>query len=126
MDAKRKVIVSFFVLIVVLGGMYFFTDWFSKTIGYFTGEPQKIRLMECMQEKGAVFYFSENCPHCQEQKRIIGKEALSYFGNMVDCDFDTYLCRELKGVPAWKINGNIYYGVRQIDELVEISGCLAE
>lgn len=126
MQARRKVIISFAVLIALLAGMYFFTDWFSRTVGYFTGEEQKVRLVECLNEKDSFLYTSSNCPDCREQEEIIGQRALERLNAKVDCETESYLCKNLTAIPAWRINGEVYYGAKDVNQLGEISGCASE
>lgn len=122
MEGRTKVMISFFILVLLVTGMYFFTDWFSRTLGYFTGDNQKVRLAQCLDEKNSILYTTENCPYCQEQKEIFGK-ALEYV-KVIDCDSNSYICKDLTGVPAWQIEGKTYYGVKSVEDLGKISGCV--
>lgn len=124
MQGRTKALISFIVLIVLLGGTYLFTDWFSKTVGYVLGENENIKLAKCLDEKGVIFYFSDNCPDCQKQIELFGDEAFRYLNGVVNCDLGTSrTCDTLAGVPAWKIADKFYYGVRQFNELGKISKC---
>jgi|GEM_PF-2163157 len=122
MLARRKVMLSFIILVVILMGMYLFTDWFSKTLGYFTGEPQKIRLLNCMNDNGVIFYYADNCPDCLRQMELF-EDNLKIIENQVNCDDNPFICKNLAGVPAWQID-EIYYGFKEIEELAQISGCV--
>ncbi|MCH7573251.1 MAG: hypothetical protein IH891_10085 [Planctomycetes bacterium] len=42
---------------------------------------------------------------------------------LVAGNVDEKPCSDLKGVPAWKINGEFYYGEKSFRELIKISGC---
>ena len=54
MRQYTKTMLTFFVLVILLTGMYVFTDWFSKTTGYVLGEDEKTKLA---QEKISSFMF---------------------------------------------------------------------
>ena len=124
MEARTRTMVTFVVLVVLLFGLYFFSDWFSRTVGYATGEEQRIRLMQCLDEKQAILYIDNDCYHCDEQASLIGKTALSYFNSVLNCgDGESVACSDLESFPAWKIDGEVYYGIKEIDELSELSGC---
>jgi hypothetical protein len=68
-------------------------------------------------------YVSEGCPHCANQKEILGS-YLDEVGGVIDCASDGARCIEdnITAVPTWKIhNGNEQYtGVHTISQLAEI------
>jgi len=118
---------TFAILVVLLFGLYFFSDWFSKTVGYVAGEEQKIRLMQCLNEKQVVLYVVDDCYYCDRQRGLIGETAMGYFDALLNCDSgESVACENLASFPAWKINGEIRYGVLEISELSEISRCNLE
>ena len=41
----------------------------------------------------------------------------------MDCGIDLSLCKEVKGVPTWEINGVKYTGYKSLEELKQLSGC---
>jgi len=124
MKAKTKTMLTFFSLVLLIVVLYSFSGWFSKTVGYVVGEDEKVKLVQCLDAKGAVFYISDVCPDCDEQTEIFGKSALSYIDNIINCDrSDSKTCESLKGVPAWGIGGRFYYGILSIEELGKVSGC---
>lgn len=119
MEQYRKTMLTFGVLIIVLFGLYYFSDWFSKTTGYVLGEDEKEKLASCLKEKNAVLYTSRTCPDCEEQ--------LELFGNAKD-NVEVIVCENAQdcpegGVPSWQIGKQVVYGVKQLDELIKISGC---
>lgn len=121
MESRTKAIFSFAILIVLLFGLYFFADWFSKTTGYVLGEDEKTKLAQCLGSKGSVLYVSETCPDCEEQKELFGEDAIKFI-KIVECkNVEQQGCEN--GVPVWKIEGKIYQGVRELNDLVKISGC---
>lgn len=119
MEQYRKTMITFGVLIIVLFGLYYFSDWFSKTTGYVLGEDEKEKLVTCLNGKNAVFYTSSTCPDCEAQLEMFGKAKDSL--NVISCS-SLEECPE-GGVPAWQIGKQVVYGVKQLDELIKISGC---
>lgn len=120
MEQYRKTMITFGVLILVMFGLYYFSDWFSKTTGYVLGEDEKMKLATCLNGKNAVFYTSNTCPDCESQLELFGTEAAKSI-NMITCS-NIDECPE-GGVPAWQIGKQIVYGVKQLEELIQISGC---
>ena len=120
MEQFFKTVLTFAVLIAVLFGLYFFSDWFSKTTGYVFGESEKMDLAICLKNKDVVFYSSSTCPDCDMQLELLGKDA-SKLLNIVICS-NADEC-PAGGVPAWEIGGQTHYGYKELSELVGISGC---
>jgi glutaredoxin len=79
------------------------------------------KLAVCMSQKGITFYGRLTCPYCQAQIKIFGNAFKSI--NFVNCDVESSLCSGLEGVPAWKINGQMNYGVKTLEELSNLSNC---
>jgi len=86
---------------------------------------------KCLTQKGVVMYGSYLCGHCKTQKTMFGDSF--QFINYVEChpngpNPDPQLCTEkgIRGVPAWEINGNLYPGLRSLEELSSLSGCPLE
>lgn len=126
MEARTKAMISFVILVLLIGGLYMFTDWFSKVTGYALGEDEKVKLSQCLDGRGAVLYTSATCPSCEDQLEIFGETATKFL-DIIECDnVDKKPCSDLKGVPAWKINGEFYYGEKNFKELIKISGCDVE
>lgn len=111
--------ITFGVLILVLFGLYYFSDWFSKTTGYVLGEDEKEKLVSCLNDKNVAFYSSSTCPDCESQLEMFGDSKDKI--NVIICSSPDE-CPE-GGVPAWQIGKQIVYGVKPLNELIEISGC---
>jgi hypothetical protein len=112
--------ITFFVMVLLIFGLYAFSNWFSRTTGYVLGEDEKLKLAQCLEGKNAVFYISFTCPYCEKQIKIFGETAMNFI--------DVKLCNNLEdcpegGVPAWEIQGKIHYGFKDFNELSDISGC---
>lgn len=78
---------------------------------------------ECITDQGAIFYGTEWCGFCQQQKAMFG-ESMDYV-NFIDCDQNRNTCMSegIRGYPTWKINGQLYSGVQQMSRLSELTGC---
>lgn len=121
MRTQTRVFTTFFVLIVLIAGIYFFSDWFSKTTGYVLGEDQKIAFADCLASKGAVFYETERCASCEKQRTLFGDAAWNKITTRF-CDRETR-CTGLSSLPAWEIEGTFHYGFKTFNELDAVSSC---
>ena len=90
--------------------------------------PSEIALAQHLQSLGAKKFGAYWCPHCHDQQALFGQEAFSYI-DYVECAADGYetqmeLCQAagVRGFPTWEINGELYDGVRPLNELADISG----
>lgn len=121
MKKKHKVMVTLGVLILLIFGLYFFTDWFSVVTGYLKGEDAGVSLATCLDEKGAEFYGTKFCAECEKQVKEFGRafEKIKY----IDCGREKEFCPNIKEIPAWYIGGKFEYGFKTIDELQELSHC---
>jgi hypothetical protein len=73
----------------------------------------------------ATLVASPTCSHCAEQKQILGGN-ITYFNVIETSDPASKEIIEkynIVGVPAWIINDKVYYGVKTLDELKEMTGC---
>ena len=66
------------------------------------------------------------CGHCFDQKQFLGKEAYTSY-QYIECskdgvDSQNKLCKErnVPGYPTWEINGKLYPGEQELDELQDI------
>lgn len=121
MERRIKVMLTFLALVILIAGLYTFTDWFSKVTGYFTGEGEINKLIICLNNNDAEFYTSLFCADCEKQQKLFGQK-LSLI-KQINCGNNKELCPNIKSIPAWYINGNIYYGYKDLNELKEIFGC---
>ncbi|MGK7918965.1 MAG: vitamin K epoxide reductase family protein [Trichodesmium sp.] len=90
--------------------------------------PAKIALAEHLTEVNAKMYGAYWCSHCQDQKKLFGKEAVSKL-NYIECDpngenAQPQLCTTagIKAYPTWEINGKLEEGVVSLDNLAKLSG----
>ena len=121
MDTRQKVLVIIVVLFVLVFGLYFFTDWFSKVTGYLGGEDEKEALAICLDERGVEFFYSIDCAECERQAAEFG-EAMELI-YQTDCGDELENCSNLREVPAWYIDNEFIYGFIGFEELKWLSGC---
>ena len=124
MEKNVKLFLTFFILVVLVAGLYIFTSWSSIITGYFVGEDEKVKLAECLGGKKAELYGSDYCPECEKQREIFGTAFKKI--NYIDCGREKENCPNVNRIPAWYIgngSGEIYYGFKNFTELKKISGC---
>jgi hypothetical protein len=124
MEKKIQVLITFIFLIILIAGLYIFTNWFSIITGYFTGESQQESIVNCLNEQGAEFYFSDYCAECEQQKNEFG----STFEKIVkvNCGKNMENCPNIQEVPAFYIPNSekkIHYGFLNLNEISELAGC---
>jgi uncharacterized membrane protein len=85
-----------------------------------------VELSAQLQVLNAKMYGAYWCSHCYEQKERLGKEAFARV-QYIECSQDgknsqRSLCQErnVPGYPTWEINGKLFPGERELDELEEI------
>lgn len=85
-----------------------------------------------LQERGARFYGAYWCSHCRDQKEALGMEAMRLLPYM-ECDANGVNTRRaectavgIKGYPTWELDGALFPGERDLDELEEMIAGKAE
>ncbi len=88
----------------------------------------EIALAKHLTDTGAKMYGAYWCPHCQDQKKLFGKEASEQMP-YVECDpaganSQAAICQSagVKGYPTWAVNGQSYSGTQSLQQLAEYSG----
>jgi uncharacterized membrane protein len=102
-----------------------------------TSGPAEIELVRHLNQVGAKMYSAYWCPHCYEQKELLGVQAarqLNYFECAPDgVNSQTAQCQKIIpeaekqtgqkfGFPTWEINGKYYPGTQSLQKLAELSG----
>ncbi|PPS42689.1 vitamin K epoxide reductase family protein [Chroococcidiopsis sp. TS-821] len=92
-----------------------------------SGEAE-IALARHLTQIGAREFVAWWCPHCYEQKQLFGKQAYAEI-NHIECAADGQnarpdLCQAagIQSFPTWEINGQLYPGLRSLEELADLSG----
>jgi glutaredoxin len=85
------------------------------------------QLAQHLTNTGSVMYGAYWCPHCADQKAMF-QDAVDQIP-YVECDADgdnaqPDLCKQkgIQGYPTWEINGQLYPGVKSLEELASLSG----
>ena len=93
-----------------------------------SSSPQKVKFAKFLTSKNITMYSAYWCPHCHDQKQLFGKEAVKEL-TLIECaqdgkDNQYELCRKkaIDGFPSWEINGKIYSGVKDLNDLAIMTG----
>jgi uncharacterized membrane protein len=85
-----------------------------------------VALAEKLQGLDAKMYGAYWCSHCIDQKELFGKQAFSKI-QYVECSKDGVnsnfpLCKanDVPGYPSWQIQGKLYPGEQELDELEDL------
>lgn len=92
-----------------------------------TSGEAEMALAKHLSETGAKKYGAFWCPHCYDQKQLFGKEAFADV-DYVECDpqgenpqRDVCMAKGVQSFPTWEIDGKLYPGTKELDELAELS-----
>ncbi len=121
MEKRGKVILTIIVIAILVGVFYLFTQFITSSTGYAIFSDEKGEVMHCLRTKNVVFYSSMTCPGCEDQKKVLGGTLVGV--KEVVCAVDRSNCMDVEIVPAWKIDGNYYYGVKSVQDLRTLSRC---
>lgn len=90
-------------------------------------DSRTITIGRKLKKRGAKMYGAYWCSHCFHQKQGLGKKAFSNVA-YIECDkggvnTQAKLCREkrIPGYPTWEIDGELYPGELQIDDLEKLA-----
>ena len=93
-----------------------------------SSSPQKIKFARFLSDNNIKMFSAYWCPHCHDQKQLFGKKAVKEL-TIVECakdgkDNQYELCREkeIQGFPSWEIKGEIFSGVKDLNDLAIITG----
>ncbi|BFM40496.1 vitamin K epoxide reductase family protein [Synechocystis sp. LKSZ1] len=89
--------------------------------------PAEIALAQHLTDTKIKMYGAFWCPHCYEQKQLLGKEAFKKI-TYIECDPSgnnpqTQACvaAKIQSFPTWEINGQMNPGVKLPEELAQLS-----
>ena len=93
-----------------------------------SSSPQKIKFARFLSDNNIKMFSAYWCPHCHDQKQLFGKKAVKEL-TIVECakdgkDNQYELCRqkEIQGFPSWEIKGEIFSGVKDLNDLAIMTG----
>lgn len=109
-------IVIIVAIFLVVGFLIFYSP------GEASGEIDDFAL--CLKESGAVFYYTESCPYCIQEKNSFG----SSFGLLesVNCTISYQACtrEKIEAVPTWILgDGQRLVGLQGLERLSQASNC---
>jgi len=80
-------------------------------------------IVKCIGEN-SILYIQIGCHYCDQQEELFGKN-LKYINTFLCNSNEWKTCTELglEGTPSWKINNEIYSGVKSIEKLRELTSC---
>jgi ribosomal protein S27E len=82
-----------------------------------------VTLAKCLTEKKAIFYGTQRCGHCQNQKALFG-DAMSDV-TFIDCDAQKDKCAQIKSYPTWIFaDGSLLLGTQGLDILAQRAWCV--
>jgi uncharacterized membrane protein len=91
-----------------------------------TSSDRALLLSESLSRYHAKMYGAYWCGHCHDQKQAFGQVAFQKIP-YIECSTEgiqsqTPLCKEknVPGYPTWEIDGKLYPGERELDELEDI------
>jgi len=81
-----------------------------------------------LKTNNVAMYSAYWCPHCHDQKQLFGQKAVKEL-IVIECakdgkDSKFELCKTkgIEGFPSWEINGEIYSGVIELNDLAVMTG----
>jgi uncharacterized membrane protein len=93
-----------------------------------TSGPAELALAQYLEKVGVKNYGAYWCPHCQEQKELLGQQAFAMI-DYIECDpqgknSQSQLCKAvgITGYPTWEIQGELYPGRLSLEQLADLSG----
>ena len=120
---QKGSIIILIITIAVIGGLGYYINRQNSKPGELDGFAQ------CIKDKGALFYGTFWCPHCQNQKKAFGRSAklLPY----VECSTpdgkgQLTVCTEkgIKSYPTWVFaDGSTLNGEVPLETLAEKTAC---
>lgn len=141
MEQRQKVLLTFIVLVLIIGGFYFITKAITQYTGYTISNPNEINdsdsFVKCLGDMNVRMYGAFWCGHCQNQEGDFanwnvneGKQILIDNNIYVECDprgenskSDECLSVGIQGYPTWQIKGKLYPGEQSLERIAELSGC---
>jgi len=110
-----------FASILILG-----TGYGSETVDYSGPTGATAEFATCVTESGAVFYGTDWCSHCNNQKQLFGEHFEKV--KFVDCEESRDLCvlAGIEAYPTWVIDGEKHLGTKSLEHLGSLTGCEVE
>ena len=88
--------------------------------------PRSLEVARQLEARGGRFFGAYWCSHCYNQKQTLGIEAMKLVP-YVECDREgknsrrsECLAAGVKGYPTWQLDGKLFPGERDLDELEDM------
>ena len=122
--SSNTILGTFIIIVILFIGFSFFSAFGSG--------GKNDEFAKCLTTKGMKMYGAYWCPHCIDQKKILGKswEHVNY----IECSLpnrggQTQACNtaNIQSYPTWETSDGRRIGaVLPLEQLAEISGCSLE
>ncbi|MDP3966589.1 MAG: hypothetical protein Q8Q04_03595 [archaeon] len=85
---------------------------------FFPSDEEKV--IKCIGENSVLYVqFGSSYSKTQEDLFKGNLELL----NIADCFYEPEKCVGVSGTPTWRIKGNLFTGIKSIEELKNLTGC---
>jgi len=111
---NKTLIVIIIIVIAIIATIYVLKDAQEEIL---TQEE-----MQCIADNSKLIV-SKTCSHCATQKQMLGNNLGLFELIEVSENPEVWEQYDLIGVPTWIIDEKTYPGVRELDELKEITNC---
>ena len=122
----KRIILSFFVLIFLVGLFFFVTSSITKYTGLFVTEQtdQKNEFLSCLENKDITVYINTR-DTSESLRNLLAKDYLSSV-KIINCAWNNERCVSagIVSFPSWIIEGKSIARDLSTDELSTMSGCL--
>ena len=127
---RKKMNPGTIVMIVLLGGLVLYSVVVAMGGGSGGGDIDPNfdyeEFSSCMLESDAIFYGTNWCQFCQEQKRMLGPTYDDHGDEFfVDCDANAQECQSagVTSYPTWVIGDQRLTGVQELSTLASAMDC---
>ena len=128
MEQKTSYIIAGVIGLILIGGFTFL----GASGGFSKPAPEEnlavTTFVQCLKDKGAIFYGAFWCPHCQSQKKLFGgsAKALPYVEcSTPDSKGQNQICKDknIESYPTWIFADGSRAGSQTFEQLGEKTGC---
>ena len=119
---NKGVVMSFIFIFALVFGLLFVAQWITNTTGYFIFEGKGTRVASCLTQENSTLYIINDCTECDKQISLFKNDAQLL--TIINCDDSPENCKDLPDFyPAWKIQGNLFHGVKDLEDLDYLAQC---
>lgn len=99
----------------------------SEPVNTASASAATLALVDHLNQQGATLYTTYWCPYCKQQQALFGSAVAKL--QVVECDPKGANARpeqctqaQVSSYPTWQVNGQLYRGLRSLEELATLSG----